>query len=896
MPLKLFVSYSHHDQAQLNKLIEGLRPLEREGLIEPWTDRLIDVGEDWQAKIKTALGDCELGIFLLSIPFLGSDFIDAKELTPLLERAKSNDVRLIPVLLRSCDWTNTALGNFQPLPDWDQYIEKPGDDEAGRDLAWTRVVTKIRQWASEAVDEQHEAVWTNNPYPGLRAFDESEAPIFTGRKNETEALLNKLEQGVRFLAVNGTSGSGKSSLVRAGLIPAWRRRFDAGEKTPVLVTRPDELGDHNPFLSLSVALERLLPPGADIARLKQTLRDDPGSIGGCINTTLQGLSDAAEFLLLVDQFEELFTTVEASHRQPFSSLLGRVLAHPRARVVITVRSDFFHYLQDYPELTDWLNLGNGHYLVRPLEPEHYRTLIERPARLTGFRFEAGLVARMLAEARRGASREGLVPLLEFALAKLYQPFAERFGRGEAVPSEARCFSNEAYQAFGGIKGAVAAAANDAVTEVENAAQALPRLFRALVTMSAELKPARRRAPRAELERDPVCADLVRRLIGDRNHARLLVATREHVEVAHEILFDAWQAMADWIAEFKDDLHVRDRMILEARQWDQGGRSDPHLLWAHERQKALYESLQRLGQPLDTWTEEPERSFLRPEAERLRDEVAAPSTDHQRRNWIGARWAVIGDPRRGVGLDPETGLPDILWSDEVQPGTVELEDGAGRFKADQPFKVAVYPVTRDQYLAFFDDAADGYDNDAWWCDLTRPEPRWPPTGAGGNYPVGLVTWNVAVAYCRWLDQRLRERGEVVSGQQIRLPTEWEWQLAATGGDPQREYPWPGPWDPAKLNNVNSSLMHTTAAGLYPAGAAPCGALDMAGNNWEWCLNKHQTAADTGIGGKAERVLRGGSWINHQVSCRAACRTHRFVQDDYDVGAGFRLCLSSPIRDD
>jgi formylglycine-generating enzyme required for sulfatase activity len=329
------------------------------------------------------------------------------------------------------------------------------------------------------------------------------------------------------------------------------------------------------------------------------------------------------------------------------------------------------------------------------------------------------------------------------------------------------------------------------------------------------------------------------------------------------------------------------MRYEARQWDAGGRSDPHLLWVHERQQPLYEALERLKQPLESWTkEEPEKSFLRPERERLRDEIADPSTDHQRRDWIGARWAAIGDPRRGVGLDPETRLPDIVWSDEVPPRTVELEDGAGRFEIDHPFKVSVHPVTRDQYSAFLDDA-HGYDNEAWWRGLTRPEPRWPPTGAGGNYPVGLVSWHEAVAYCSWLDQRLPKPG----GQQIRLPTEWEWQLAATSGD-RREYPWEGAWDPAKLNSVDSSLMRTTAAGLYPTGAAPCRALDMAGNSWEWCLNKYQDAADTTIGGEAERVLRGGAWIVSQGNCRAAFR-YRGDPVNRDDDIGFRLCLSSPI---
>ena len=234
------------------------------------------------------------------------------------------------------------------------------------------------------------------------------------------------------------------------------------------------------------------------------------------------------------------------------------------------------------------------------------------------------------------------------------------------------------------------------------------------------------------------------------------------------------------------------------------------------QQPLYEALKRLDQPLESWTDEPEKSFLLPESERLQEEIANPATDHQRRDWIGARWAAIGDPRRGVGRDPETGLPEILWSEEVQPGTVELEDGAGRFKIDHPFKVSVYPVTRDHYTAFLDDADGGYDTDAWWRGLTRPDPRWPPTGAGGNYPVGLVTWDEAVAFCRWLGHQLRERGAVASGQQIRLPTEWEWQLAATGGDRQRGYPWAGPWDPSKLNSVESGLMRTTAVGLFLPG--------------------------------------------------------------------------------
>lgn len=116
MPLKLFISYSHSDSDALDRLQIGLRPLERENLIAPWTDRLIDVGEDWRDKIRSALNECDLGLFLLSLDFLGSDFIASNELQPLLQREREHKIQLAPILLRKCDWENSPLGKLQPLP------------------------------------------------------------------------------------------------------------------------------------------------------------------------------------------------------------------------------------------------------------------------------------------------------------------------------------------------------------------------------------------------------------------------------------------------------------------------------------------------------------------------------------------------------------------------------------------------------------------------------------------------------------------------------------------------------------------------------------------------------------------------------------------------------------
>jgi hypothetical protein len=552
--LRLFISYAHKDADLKQQLLTHLKGLERQGRIRPWEDTQIEVGSSWREAIGDAMAQCDIALFLISKDFIASDFIHSVEVERLMERREKQGIRVVPIVLRPCVWSLERYGAIEALPAKAKPLVTFAEDDGSRDQAWTDIVVQLDEWAKAIPERNRGPIWKDNPYPGLRAFDEREARIFTGREDKARELLGKLEQGVRLLAVYGASGSGKSSLVRAGLIPAWRQRFPNDEDLPVLIVKPDEDADRNPFTPLSMALQPWLETGTDRAMLKRSLFEQPQSIAVHINRALGPLSDATELLLVIDQFEELFNLVKGKYRQPFVRLLLEVAGHARARVVITVRSDFFHRFEDYPDLTDRLNQEGGRYHVLPLAAEHYRALIEQPARLAGFRFEDGLVDRLLEDAQQGASLGGLVPLLEFALAKLYEPFGQRAADGENVQLEDRHFSNAAYDAFDGIKGAVAAAANEAVEAVPDAARALPRLFRTLVSISAdqtstpgELKPTRARAARAELERDPACAALVQRLVGDQHHARLLVASEHHVEVAHEILFDAWQAMADWIA-------------------------------------------------------------------------------------------------------------------------------------------------------------------------------------------------------------------------------------------------------------------------------------------------------------------------------------------------------------
>jgi formylglycine-generating enzyme required for sulfatase activity len=256
-----------------------------------------------------------------------------------------------------------------------------------------------------------------------------------------------------------------------------------------------------------------------------------------------------------------------------------------------------------------------------------------------------------------------------------------------------------------------------------------------------------------------------------------------------------------------------------------------------------------------------------------------------------------DDRKGVsvriGRSSSARLPDIDW----------VAVPAGKFKFDVPpktlaldaFRIARYPITNAQFQCFIDDR--GYDTAVWWEGLAdRPDPampRWPCA----NHPRETVSWFEAIAYCRWLDVRLRAPGELDNDEQIRLPTEYEWEKAARGTD-QREYP----WGKFKIGHANIDetwgddgphyLRGTSAVGIYPQGASPYGTMDMAGNVWEWCHNHFGDPRDKSLPGSRSRVLRGGSWYDGRPNARCAFR------DDDDPAVrnndiGFRVVCGAPI---
>jgi hypothetical protein len=244
-----------------------------------------------------------------------------------------------------------------------------------------------------------------------------------------------------------------------------------------------------------------------------------------------------------------------------------------------------------------------------------------------------------------------------------------------------------------------------------------------------------------------------------------------------------------------------------------------------------------------------------------------------------------DDRPGVGLTG-AGLPSIEWVN-IPGGTVKLADIKGEFKVNS-FRIARFVVTNRQFQAFLN-ARDGYGNKKWWTDIEQPfvpsSSRW----SEANSPRESVSWYEAVAFCRWLTANYHELGLLKNNQEIRLPTEWEWQQAATNGNPEHINPWGAKWDSARCNSSESGLNRTTAVGLYPQGTWQNGPQDITGNICEWCLNKWENPdvqSATKIDKSGLRVIRGGSWKVTRWYLRTSFRDGH-VADFRSDSVGFRI---------
>jgi energy-coupling factor transporter ATP-binding protein EcfA2 len=768
----------------------------------------------------------------------------------------------------------------------------------GIEKSVTEVLSKIPPSGTASTPRAPQ--WHGSPFPGLRTFTKEDAPIFFGRSRDTYDLVKHVRKQP-FVVVFGASGCGKSSLVRAGLLARLCPAKASPSDIPWIecVFTPAEEGD--PFRSLAAVLKRD-PSGFAVGSLEElaaTLEGDPAAAA---NALRQQLPSSKRLLLVVDQLEEIFA-METAPRGPEASLAKRFLLllqamarRDAAHVVATVRDDFY-------DRVNQLDVGSallrdGSFSLSIPKRDRLREMIERPAELAHIAIPPQLVDRMLDEV---GSEPGNLALLAYFLDELYTRAQRRAGLHGAP----LCIEDKDYTDLGGVRGAIGERAKTTYNKLkitqEDKEAALSCVFRALVNVD-ERGVATRRV--AKIVTTPRSAEdqLVNALIA----ARLLTTGQGGtIEVAHEALFREWRGLADWIERRRDDLAAIRAVERDALYWK-----------SHDQKRELLPSAERLANFVDALkalditrknvgndeeTLEAVRLYTEPERDRILRELEADDTTDARRAEIGDRLnaSIITDPRRGVGLRDDR-LPDIDWC-PVEGGTFNGE-GGGSFEVPS-FYIARYPITVAQFGAFRE-SDDGHSNETWWKDLETHE--WPHPGRPqGNYPQTTVTWYDAVAFTRWLSARLLQSKRIgalptlegvvpdkileTNGWSIRLPTEWEWQWAAQAGPQQRVYPW-GEWEGGRANTIESGVGQAMAVGMYPRGEANCGAADMSGNVWEWCLNKVQgpevLRVDTS---NDERVLRGGSFFYRRDL--AACALRRWSHPNLAGDSlGFRVVLS------
>ena len=432
-----------------------------------------------------------------------------------------------------------------------------------------------------------------NPYKGLHAFQEQDAAHFYGRTALIEQLLSCLtpsdsphasQAEARFLAIVGPSGSGKSSVVKAGLIPAVRQGALPGSQDWFIVQMTP--GSY-PLEELEAALLNVAvdPPPS----LLEPLQKDARGLVRVLKRLLPQDRDAenpSQLLLVIDQFEELFTLTESEEERIHfleNLLTALTEAHSRLWVIVTLRADFYDRPLQFPQLGEWLRQRTE--LVLPLTTSELEQAITMPAANMGVTLEPGLVSAIMVDVKE---QPGALPLLQYALTELFE---RRNGRNMTLA---------AYEEIGGVTGALARRADEIYAGLETAAQEATRqLFLRLVTLGEGIEDTRRRVLQSEL----VQLDNSQQLTGNNQQStgglhpssfiihnldlfgryRLLTFDRDPitreptVEVAHEALIREWELLKGWLREGRADIRLQRLLATATHEWVTANQDAGYLL-------------------------------------------------------------------------------------------------------------------------------------------------------------------------------------------------------------------------------------------------------------------------------------------------------------------------------
>ncbi|MEH2333359.1 nSTAND1 domain-containing NTPase, partial [Nostoc sp.] len=438
-------------------------------------------------------------------------------------------------------------------------------------MGWGRSITLITH--NNQTQAQTFEVKQECPYQGLKAFEAEQKQFFFGRKQVVRKILGKLAQKP-FVPIIGASGSGKSSVVQAGLIPEL-------DDSVWQILPPIKPG-FQPLQELRGVLKAFFPGAKKERLLWELITKKPNPLP----VILEHLTGAEKFLLVVDQFEELFTVSVVEEKQRFIELLTQVveMTDSRLKVVITMRSDFLEPCSDYPSLNKLIE--NQLVLMPRITGVDLKETITEPAKLQGHSVEERLVLKILEDVGK---EPGYLPLMEFALTRLW----------EKRDQQKHQLTLEQYENFQGLTGALNLHAEnvylyedyqqDSPTQERNEQQKdwIKQIFLRLVRTGEGEKDTRQRQPKAELlaiagneqEQQEALSELLDEGLVK---GRLLVAGKDEqgkawIDLAHEALIEGWQRFAQWRQQDRDLRRLSDRLADALREWLNKGENEKYLM-------------------------------------------------------------------------------------------------------------------------------------------------------------------------------------------------------------------------------------------------------------------------------------------------------------------------------
>ncbi|HUF54704.1 MAG TPA: TIR domain-containing protein [Dehalococcoidia bacterium] len=512
-----FLSYNWVDREAVETVASELATRNFRIFLDRW---YLTPGDSWRRELEEKLGQSACAVIFLGSGGLGN--WQERELDFALDRqARDSDFAVIPVLLPGADPPLGFLSMNTWVDDMRDGVRGPAIDALDAAIRGHPLGDESRSSATVLASDVA-------PYRDLQPFREEDADFFYGREAFTQTLAETVSRQT-FVAVVGPSGSGKSSVVHAGLVPRLRAARD-GNVWEVATLVPGE----RPLSALAAALIGLLEPDlserlAQIGRVAKGLASGTIELADIVARVLEQQPGTDRLLLVVDQWEELYTltTEDAERRSFIDALVAATEGQSPLTVVLTLRGDFVGTALGYRPLSD--RLQGAQVNLSTMTPEEIERAMTEPARKVGLGFEAGLVKRILDDI---GDEPGTLPLLEFVLAELWR---------------------------------------------DRARGLLRHLLLHLVQPGAGTTDTRRRATFEEIgaELEPI----VRQLIG----SRLLVAGRdetsgkETVEVAHEALIQHWGRLREWVDRDREFLMWRRRIESSLDDWMATGKDEGSLL-------------------------------------------------------------------------------------------------------------------------------------------------------------------------------------------------------------------------------------------------------------------------------------------------------------------------------